>query len=421
MLKMNAFSRKRTTCRLCGSVRVEVAVPLSPIPIATPNIDLGAVAREHAGVAGVSVPLDLYLCRDCGHLQILDVVDPGLQYTNFTYTTSISLGLPEHFRRLADELIASVKPPAGALVVEIGSNDGTLLRAFKERGLAVLGIDPARETARRASDSGIETLGTFFTRELAEQIVAKYGAAAIVIANNTYANLDDLAGVTQGIERLLAPDGVFVFETSYGADVIDKFLLDTVYHEHLSYFMVRSLPRFFKAHGLELYDVQHIWTKGGSLRGLVQRAGGARRIEASVAAMSDSERAAGLDDLAPYRKFADRLVAIRDRIAEIVADHRRRGLHMAGYGASVGTVTLLQQFGLGNALDFIADDKPLTDAVVGPDYRIPVLTPQALYERRPALVFILAWRYAEPIVGKHGDYVKDGGRFVVPMPELTFM
>src|SRR5262245_42098586 len=153
---MNAFFSKRNTCRLCGSRAVEIAVPLSPIPVATPNIDLAAVSRQHAGVAGVAVPMDLYLCRDCGHLQILDVIDPDIQYTNFKYVTSISLGLPEHFRKLADELLTSTGAGAGALVVEIGSNDGTLLRAFKERGLKVLGIDPARETARRATDSGIE-------------------------------------------------------------------------------------------------------------------------------------------------------------------------------------------------------------------------------------------------------------------------
>jgi SAM-dependent methyltransferase len=418
---MSKYFRTRRTCRLCGSSAVEVAIPLQPIPAATPNMDLQAVAQRHADVAQISVPMDLYLCRDCGHLQILDVIDPDIQYTNFKYTTSISLGLPEHFRKLADELITATSAKPSSLVVEIGSNDGTLLRPFKERGLRVLGIDPARETAKRATDAGVPTLADFFTSTLADDIVLEHGQAVIVIANNTFANIDDLADVAVGIKRLLAPDGVFVFETSYGADVIEKGLIDTVYHEHLSYFMVRPLVTFFRRHGLELYDVQHIWTKGGSLRGFVKLAGDGRPVAASVETMIAHERDLGLDGMAPYRKFATHIDSIRTQLGEIVADHQRRGQKIAGYGASVGSVTLVQQFRLGTALDFIADDNPLTDAIIGPGYRIPVLPSGALADRKPPLVVILAWRYAEPIKKKNSSYVENGGRFVVFLPELKFI
>jgi SAM-dependent methyltransferase len=418
---MSQYFRTRQTCRLCGSGAVEVAVPLQPITMATPNLDLQAVAQRYVGVARVSVPLDLYLCRQCGHLQLLDVIDPDIQYTHFKYTTSISLGLPEHFRMLADELIASAGTKPGSLVVEIGSNDGTLLRPFKERGLNVLGVDPAQETALRATKAGTPTLAEFFTSKLAGEIAQKHGRAAIVIANNTFANIDDLADVAIGVERLLAPDGVFVFETSYGADVVEKFLIDTVYHEHLSYFMVRPLIAFFRRHGLELYGVQHIWTKGGSLRGFVKSAKDARPIAPSVAIMAGHERSLDLENAAPYQKFAAHVDGIRAELDRIVADCRRRGQKIAGYGASVGTVTLVQQFGLGAALDFIADDNPLTDAIVGADYRIPVLPPSALEERKPSLVVILAWRYAEPIRKKNMRYVQSGGKFLVPLPDVKFL
>jgi SAM-dependent methyltransferase len=420
-MEMTPYFSTRKSCRLCGSSAVEVAIPLEPIAVATPNVDLDAVVQSYAGLAQASVPMDLYLCRACGHLQILDVIDPDIQYTHFKYTTSISLGLPEHFRKLANDLIGSTGAKPGSLVVEIGSNDGTLLRAFRERGLNVLGVDPAQETALRASGAGIQTLPTFFTSKLAAEIVQSHGYAAIVVANNTMANIDDLADLALGIERLLAPDGVFVFETSYGADVVEKFLIDTVYHEHLSYFMVRSLVDFFHHHGLQLYDVQHIWTKGGSLRGFVKRAKDSRPVTPVVAAMVQRERALGLDQLTPYRRFSAHIDGVRTQIAEIVADHRRRGQKIAGYGASVGSVTLVQQFGLGSVLDFIADDNPLTDAIIGPDYRIPVLQPVALEERKPALVVILAWRYAEPIREKNVRYEKNGGRFVVPLPDLKFL
>lgn len=418
---MNEYFRTRKTCRLCGSSAVQVAVPLQPIAAATPNLDVQAVAQRYAGVTKVSVPLDLYLCRQCGHLQILDVIDPDIQYTHFKYTTSISLGLPEHFRKFADEVIMATQPSPGSLVVEIGSNDGTLLRAFKERGLKVLGIDPAQETAKRATEAGVRTLADFFTSSLADKIVQEHGRAAIIVANNTFANIDDLADVTEGIKQLLAPDGVFVFETSYGADVVEKFLLDTVYHEHLSYFMVRPLVEFFRRHGLELYDAQRIWTKGGSLRGFVTRATNTRPISSSVATMIKHELSLGLPELAPYRKFAAHIAELRTKVGAIVADYRDRGRSIAGYGASVGTVTLVEQLGLGTALDFIVDDNPLTDAVIGHDYHIPVLSAAALEERKPSLVVVFAWRYVEQIRRKNTRYLENCGQFLVFLPNVKFL
>ena len=221
----------RTTCRLCWSSAVEAVVPLAPIPVATPNIGLSAKGAEGDGIATALAPLDLYLCRRCGHLQLLDIIDPEVQYTHFAYTTSISLGLTEHFGRMADTVIARAKLAPGSLVVEIGSNDGTLLRFFKERGMKVLGIDPARATALRATAEGIETLPTFFTTQLADKIRRRApGPAAVIRSNNTFANLDDLDDPTQGIRRLLADDGLFVFETQHGADVIRRMLIDTIHY-----------------------------------------------------------------------------------------------------------------------------------------------------------------------------------------------
>jgi hypothetical protein len=416
---MTALFTKRTTCRLCGSTHVEVVVPLLPIPLATPNVGQSK-ALEDAKSRGQTVPMDLYLCHGCGHLQILDVIDPEVQYTNFRYTTSISLGLPEHFVTMADEVIAEVGLAAGDLVVEIGSNDGTLLRAFKQRDLRVLGIDPARQTAERATSQGIPTLATFFTGALGGEIRAQHGGARAVISNNTFANLDDLGDIIAGIKAVMADDGVFVFETSYGADVVRNTLLDTVYHEHLSYFMVRPLQSFFARNGMELVDIKHIWTKGGSIRGTVQLAGGNRKPTPAIAAMIAAELKDGLDKVQPYARFSDAITNIRATLAEIVATERAAGRTVAGYGASVGTVTLLHQFGLAEVLSCIADDNPLGDAIEGPGYRIPIVSPQSLTEEMPGVTVILAWRYAGPILGKNADYVAKGGRFVVPLPEVSW-
>jgi len=405
----------RDTCRLCGGTALENVVPLRPIPIATPNT--GEVA---AGLKDAQVPLDLYLCRDCGHFQLLDIIDPEIQYRNFRYRTTISLGLDEYFQAFACEVVESQGLAAGDLVVEIGSNDGTLLRAFQPFGLRVLGVDPAQEIAARASAAGTPTLARFFDATLAGEILQTHGRARLVVANNTFANLDDLSDVMAGIHTLLTPDGTFVFDTSYGAAVVRETLIDTVYHEHLSYFMARPLVSFFARHGMELIDVLPVPNKGGSIRGIAQLKHGPRPVSPRVAEMVAAELAAGLDRPDPYRAFARRLTEVTDRLGELIAAEHAAGGRVAGYGASVGSVTLVHQFRLGDTLDFIADDKPLAETLPAADRDIPVTSSDALYgSQAPSAVIILAWRYAAPIIARHERYRAAGGRFIVPLPFPT--
>ena len=416
---MTSWFRKRDSCRLCGASEVECVVPLGEVPIVTPNVDASHAVAQFAGVQAQTVPLGLYVCRGCGHLQLLDVVNPDVQYNNFNYVTSISLGLPEHFRRFAGEVIDAAGTRPGALVLEIGSNDGTLLRAFKERGMKVLGVDPAQKIAAQATERGTPTLARFYTEALAAEIRAQHGPAEIVIANNTFANLDDLADFAAAVRASLAPSGVFVFETQYGVDVVEKTLIDTVYHEHLSYFMAAPLDRYFASHDMELVDLQRIWTKGGSIRGTAQLKGGPRRRAAAVDALKAEEARAGFDGMDPYRKLAANVATVRKEVADLVAARKAAGKRVAGYGASVGTVTLIRQFELGQRLDFIADDKPLCEQISGPDYRLPVLRSEAIYERKPDSIVILAWRYTDPIIAKHQRFLEAGGEFIIPLPTMT--
>lgn len=415
---MKQYFFRRETCRLCGSRNVPMAVPLEPLPIASPNIGLTGSLAIDQGMRQ-TVPLDLYRCGDCGHLQLMSVIDPGVQYNTFLYVTSISLGLTEHFSKMAAELSGLVSDQRAARVVEIGSNDGTLLRFFKDRGMQVLGIDPARATAEAATRTGIKTLPEFFNGALGRRICQEFGAADIVIANNTFANIDDLDEMGVGLKAMLAPRGVFVFETSYGADVVRKNLLDTVYHEHLSYFMVGPLKRYFARHGLDLFDVRQIWTKGGSIRGYVQHADGTRQATGSVEKLIAEEHANGLNTPAPYAAMTQAIAVLKSELNAVLAPHIARKEPIAAYGASVGTITLIQQFNLGGLLDAIFDDNPLQERLAGPDYNIPVLRSELIYDRMPACILVLAWRYAEPIIRKHQAYIDGGGKFVVPMPKVS--
>ncbi len=247
--------------------------------------------------------LSLHLCGACGNVQIEDVVNPDLLFRQYTYATTSSLGLVEHFRKYASTIAAKSNAESGSLVVDIGSNDGSLLKAFRELGYRVVGVDPATEIAARATAAGVTTVPDYFTPQVAARIHDEHGPASVVTANNVFAHSDALPAMADAVRGLLAPGGVFTFEVSYLLDIVQKMLFDTVYHEHLCYHSVRSLAAFFPRHGLELVDVQRIPTKGGSLRGTVQLADGPRPVSSDVRKMIEWEELIRLHSLDTFRAF----------------------------------------------------------------------------------------------------------------------
>jgi 2-polyprenyl-3-methyl-5-hydroxy-6-metoxy-1,4-benzoquinol methylase len=413
-----AISEKLIACLLCGSSSLNLVVPLRPMPIATPNFELTPeLANDPRIIAGV--PLDLWLCDACGHVQVGEIGNPDLQYRNYVYTTSLSLGLREHFARYCDDTLARLRPAAGSLVVEIGSNDGTLLKCFQARGMRVLGLDPATEIAREATAAGIETLPEFFSASLARKLRESHGPAAIVIANNVIANVPDMGDFGQGVAALLDDEGAFVFETQYGADVIERCLLDTVYHEHISYFFIDPTQQYMLRHGLELADVERIATKGGSFRATAVRREGSRPCGPAVEEMIREERRKGCRSQPYFDQLNETIAGLQDDLRSIVDAAQSRGHAVGGYGVSVGTTALLPQFGVTKDIEFLVDDDPKKPPRVrGADYSIPVIGPAALIARAPATVVIFAWRYADPIISKHRQFLERGGRFVVPFPEM---
>jgi len=407
----------RDTCRLCGAADLAVILRLEPTPPGDHYVTADAL-----DVPQPAYPMTLVMCRQCGLAQLPDVVDPEILYRDYIYNTSISLGLVRHFDDYAASVLARVAPAPGSLVVDIGSNDGTLLRAFKTRGMRVLGVDPARGVARTATEAGLETMNAFFDAELAAGIRRDRGPAAIVTANNVFANVDDLDDFVAGVRRLLAPDGVFVFETGYFPDLVRQSIIDNIYQEHLSYYSVKPLQRFFPTHGMALAAVEHEPTKGGSIRGFVRRSDADGRMpEGALAGLMADEEAGGFDRPEMLRAFSQRTETLRDNLAALVGDLRARGRTLAGYGASVGVTTLLYYFNLGTALSFLVDDNPVRHGRFTPGHHLPVLPSDALYERRPDDVLLLAWRYADPILKRHAAYREAGGRFILPLPEISIV
>jgi len=406
----------RTTCRLCESAELSLGLSLQPTPIGDDYI-----TAHRRNVPPEIFNLDLYLCSKCGQVQLRDVVSPELLYSSFPYVTSVSVGLPEHFRRFAEEVMTRHDVAPQSLVVEIGSNEGPMLRAFQERGCRVLGVEPAAEIARAATDAGVPTLAKYFTQELAEEIRQSHGPAMVIAANNVLANIDDLGAVVDGIERLLTPEGILVLETSYWGDVVKKQLIDTIYHEHLSYFSVAPLNAFFRKHGLEVIDSEWNPNKGGSIRLTAQRAGGARQVRPSVAERVALEQKEGTHRQEAFDECRCRLDSLTRDVQTAVASARQQRGSVAGYGASVGTTTMIYEFQLGSALDYLLDDNPRKHGKFSPGFHIPVVPSAGLEERNPERVVVFAWRYLEQIRKKHPAFEQSGGRFIIPLPALEIV
>lgn len=414
---MTAAYTRRTACRMCGSANLDIVMRCEPTPCGDHYMPESRLPEAQPRYA-----MDVVLCRDCALLQLPDVVNPELLYREYIYNTSISLGLSEHFDRYAQGLAEWSGAAPGSLVLDIGSNDGTLLRSFKARGFSVLGVDPARDQSKRANESGVRTENAFFTEALAHRLRAEHGPASIVTANNVFANVDDLTDLAAGIRVMLAPDGVFTFETGYAVDLVRHSVIDNIYHEHLSYYSVLPLERFFARAGMELIDIIHVDTKGGSLRGMVQLAGGPRVANReAIDRLTSAERGAGFDRPAVYVAFADRMAAVRQDLRGRLAAAKADGQTIVGYGASVGVTTLLYYYGLDEYLSYIVDDNPARHGLYSPGHHIPVVNSEVLADRQPELVVLLAWRYADPILKRHAAYRDAGGRFLIPLPAVREM
>lgn len=412
---MNVY--KRTRCRLCDSNSLELACPLRPTPVAE---KYGATAQEARQVPVVR--LDLYRCEDCAHVQILDIVDASFIFDQtYTYRTGQTQGIVEHFRHYAAEAWEHCRLAPGDMVIEIGSNDGTLLNEFKSRGARVLGIDPAATIAREANERGIETLSAFFTAELATRIRADHGAAKLVVANNVFAHADDLQEIADGVSHLLSSDGLFKFEISYLMDILDKCLLGTIFHEHVSYHALHPMCRFLHRHDMEICHAQRNTIQGGSLVLTAKPINASRSIDPSVPALLALEEQSKLNTKERLRDFSTMLDELKDETQQFVGKAKLDGKTIAGFGAARSGTTLIAQLDLANLIDYIFDNHPDKVGRFTAGFGIPVLPTSAITSKRPDYLFILAWIHASKIIENNREFVSGGGRWVTCVPDLRII
>lgn len=363
-------------------------------------------------------PLNLNQCIHCGHVQLEGLVDPSYIYKHYTYTTSSSLGLAHHFLNYATTTINRLSLKPGSLVVEIGSNDGTMLKAFQSNGMKVIGVDPAQAIANLASASGIPTLVEFFSHPVAERIRSEFGQADLIIANNVFANVSDPLQFTLAVRELLSPSGTFVLETGYVKYLAESVAFDNIYHEHIDYHAIRPLIRFFNSIDMSLYDVHVSESKGSSIRCFVSHSSARIPVTANVDALSEYENIKEYQCPEPYFALAQRLDNIKAELHHILKSAKRDDKTIAGFGASVGITTILFHWQLGPYIDMLLDDNLKRHGLNSPGLSIPVRNASLLQENPPDLVVLLAWRYVNPILKNHGHWTEKGSHFLMVLPEV---
>lgn len=410
---MHNVIHRRNTCRSCDSNDLDLVLSLKPSPIGD-----AYVTSEKLNVNQPNYPIDLYMCKNCGLAQLVDIIDPNILYGDYIYVTGSSHGLLEHFNSSVKSIMSRCKLKEGSLIVDIGSNDGTLLSLFQQRGMNVLGIEPASHIASQASSKGIETIDKFFSPELANQIINDYGPAKLITANNVFANIDDLKSWIIAIKNLLDSDGIFVFESYYLADVLQNMVFDFIYHEHLSSFSVKPVLSLFQRFGLELIAIEKIPTKGGSLRYFIQRPGGPLIKDDSVIKMIASEERIRLYQKDTFVAFAKKINYLKEKTRDFLSKVRSEGKSIAAFGASITGTTLIYHFEIGEYLDYLVDDNPAKQGRFSPGLHLPVFPSLSLCEKKPDYVIILAWRFAETIINKNQAYIENGGQFIIPSPEF---
>ena len=411
---MNKIHYKRLNCRLCESTDLELTLNLKPTPIGDRYL-----AIKEPEINSLLVPLDLYLCDSCGHLQTGSIIDPKQIYLHYlSRPAAINKNLSESYSQYCHQILRLYNPTPKRLILEIGSNDGTFLKFFKERGFNVVGVDPATNLSESASIIGIPTIPKFFNEQLAHEIKNSHGKASVMIANFVYGNIDNIIDTTRGIRNLLSDDGIFIFETNYRLDVFEKHLIESINNEHLSYFSVAPLKTFFNSQGLQLINVARVSSKGGSIRCTVQLDGGPRKVNKNVEDLIALEHASGLYNKRFYNSCSSNIDSVKNKLHQILELDLKKDLSLAGYGTSIGATTLIYQLDLGDIISFLVDDDPYRQNLFSPGYNIPVLSPTAIKVNKPEYVAILAPLYAKNIINKNIRFLTEGGKFIKVWPSV---
>ncbi len=406
---------RRETCRACGEKSLKLFLPLGLQPLAN-----SFLKSPEEFAAEQFFPLDTHFCETCSLVQIPDVVDPEVLFRHYLYVTGTSETIAQHNRGYAKSISEMQRLTAEDLVIEVASNDGSLLRCFQDLGVRTLGIDPATNVAAMARANGVETINEFFNLAVAQQVRADYGPAKAVIGNNVLAHVDDTRDFLRGCKAVIGDAGLVVIEMPYLGDLLNRTEYDTIYHEHLCYFSVNSLMRLCESAGLVIVRMDHVPIHGGSLRMHAGHQEIHQNHSPQVMAWAEEEKSKGFTSFERYEQLAKSVELSRDSLLDLLKRLKAEGKTVAGYGAAAKGNTLLNYCQITtDLLPYVVDKNPLKLGMYTPGMHIPVLPVSTLLEQQPDYLLILAWNFGEEIMRQQSEYQARGGKFIIPIPEVT--
>jgi hypothetical protein len=403
-------------CRFCGTSFRHRVVDLGMSPLCESFLRADQLNQMEA-----FYPLHVWVCEQCFLVQLEEYVTGEEIFSDYAYFSSFSDSWLNHARRYVDQMIEQLGLTSKSQVVEIASNDGYLLQFFVQRGIPALGIEPAANVAKVAESKGVPTIVRFFGVDTARDLVAAGHEADLILGNNVLAQVPDLNDFVGGLKILLAPSGVVTIEFPHLLRTIEGNQFDQIYHEHFSYFSLYAAEGIFTAHGLPIFDVEELPTHGGSIRIHARHAEDTtKEVTDRLVALRAREADLGVATLGYYEDFESRVRETKRKLLEFLIEAKRAGKRVVGYGAPGKGNTLLNYCGIRtDFLDFTVDRSPHKHGKFLPGTHIPIFAPERLWDARPDYVLILPWNLKTEIMEQLGGIREWGGRFVVPIPEVT--
>jgi len=400
---------------MCGSKHVSCFLSLSDMPRA------GAyIKKEDLGKPEISYPLDIYFCEDCYSVQLLDIIPRETLFDDYRYLSSVaSASVLEHFNSYSKEIYDTLTEKSN-FVVEIACNDGILLEPLMNHGINCLGIDPASNIVSVARDKGLNVINDFFGKKIVQKILQEHGQAEIVVANAVFAHVDDMDDMTAGVNGILSDSGTFIFEVHHLADIIQDMQYDSFYHEHFSYHSIITLSKFLKKYDMEICDVKKFSVRGGMIRVYAKKIKNNNKINRSVNEFIDLEKTMGLDQFETFKKFGESVIEHKSEILKLLNQLKSEGKKIVAYGMSGRGNTLLNYWKVDTKIiDYGIDASPERYDRYVPGMHIPIKSPEnSLVDVDYAL--LLAWIFKDDIMKKESDFIKNGGKFIIPMPKPHF-
>jgi hypothetical protein len=402
-------------CRFCGASLELTVVDLGMSPLSESFVPAERLERMEP-----TYPLHVRACSRCWLVQLPAFVPPEEIFEEYAYFSGYSTAWVEHARAYVEMIRARLELGKTDLVVELASNDGYLLQHFVGTDVPVLGIDPASNVAAAAEERGVPTLVEFFGRATAVRLVAEGRRASLVVGNNVLAQVPDLNDFVAGVKIVLRDEGTATFEFPHLLHLLDGLQYDTIYHEHFSYFSFGTIVEILRAHELDVYDVEELWTHGGSLRVYAQQPGGPHATRDEVFRLLADEEREGLRSPEPYTRFAEQVKESKRAILGLLIDLRRERKQVVGYGAPGKGNTLLNYCGIRtDLLDYTVDRNPYKHGLFTPGTHIPIHPVERIAETRPDYVVVLPWNLIDEISSQLAYVGEWGGKLIVPIPLAT--